>query len=149
VTLTPTQQTARTLAQAERLESQGNAVGAVQLYDAVLRRDPSQEEALAEVGWLEYEAGAQGANGTLLAVGERQEQQAERVAPGAFAPRLYLGSMLLAQGDTAGAVAQYRQFLADHPPPATVRTAAPFITKAFTEAHEVPPPLPLGGSTAG
>jgi tetratricopeptide (TPR) repeat protein len=147
VTLTPTQQTARTLAQAETLESEGNAVGALKLYESVLRRHPSQEEALAEAGWLEYEAGALGRSATLLALGEGREQQAVRVDPGAFAPHLYLGSMLLAQGDPAGAVSEYETFLADHPPSATVRSAATFITKAFTDAHEVPPALPVGGST--
>jgi tetratricopeptide (TPR) repeat protein len=146
VTLTPNQQTARTLAQAETLESQGNAADALTLYESVLRRDPSQEEALAEAGWLEYEAGALARNGILLALGQGREQQAERVDPGAFAPHLYLGSMLLAQGDPAGAASEYTTFLADHPPSATVRSAAPFITKAFTDAHEVPPPLPVGAS---
>ncbi|HXQ62870.1 MAG TPA: hypothetical protein VN796_11090 [Acidimicrobiales bacterium] len=146
VTLTPSQQTARTLAEAETLESRGNAVEAVKLYESVLRRDPSQEEALAELGWLEYQAGADGKDGTLLALGERQEQQAERVDPGDFAPHLYLGSMLLAQGDPAGAATQFRQFLADHPPRATVTSAAPFITEAFSAIHQVPPPLPVGAA---
>ncbi len=144
VTLTGSQQTDRTLAQAETLESQGDVVEALGLYEAVLRRDPTQEQALAEVGWLEYEAGAQGKKASLLSLGERQEQEAERADAGDFAPHLYLGSMLLAQGDPTAAVAQYRQFLADRPPRATVTAAVPFITKAFSEAHLVPPTLPVG-----
>jgi tetratricopeptide (TPR) repeat protein len=149
VTLTQSQQTARTLAQAATLENDGNPVEAVKLYESVLRRDPTQEQALAEVGWLEYEAGAEDRKADLLSLGEQQEQEAARVAPTAFAPHLYLGSMLLAQGDATGAVAQYRLFLAEDPPRATVTTAAPFITKAFTEDHLTPPSLPVGTSPAG
>jgi len=142
VTLTPSQQTAQTLAQAETFESQGDAVEAVKLYTTVLGREPDQEQALAELGWLEYEAGAEGRQSTLLSLGEGEEQRAERVDPGDFAPHLYLGSMLLAQGDATGAVDQYRQFLADHPPRAKVSSAVPFIVRAFTAAHLSLPPLP-------
>ncbi len=150
VTLTPAEQTARTLAQAETLESQGDDVDAVKQYESVLHQDPTQEQALAEVGWLEYEAGAAAKNGTLLSLGETEEQKAQTVDPGDFAPHLYLGSMLLAQGDATGAVAQYRQFLADHPPRAKVKVAAPFIIKAFTAAGQTPPALPVGaGASSG
>jgi hypothetical protein len=149
VTLTGSQQMERTLVQAETLVNRGNVVEALKLYESVLAQDPSQEEALAEVGWLEYEAGAQGEKASLLSLGERQEEQAERVDPGAPAPHLYLGSMLLAQGEPTGAVTQYRLFLADHPPPATVSAAAPFITKAFSETHQVPPALPAAGTSSG
>jgi tetratricopeptide (TPR) repeat protein len=144
VTLTSSQQTARTLAQAETLESQGDAVDAVKLYGTVLRRDPNQEQALAEAGWLEYEAGADAKKSTLLSLGEGDEQRAEQVDPGDFAPHLYLGSMLLAQGDSTGAVDQYRDFLADHPPRAKVTAAVPFIVQAFSDAHLTPPSLPVG-----
>ena len=144
VTLTPSQQTARTLVQAETLESQGDAADAVKLYGTVLRRQPNQEQALAELGWLEYEAGADARKATLLSLGEGEEQRAEQVDPGDYAPHLYLGSMLLAQGDSTAAVVQFRDFLADHPPRAKVTAAVPFIVQAFTEAHLTPPSLPVG-----
>jgi len=149
ISLSGPQARARALAQAETLENQGDAVDALKLYQSVLRKDPTDEEALAEGGWLEYQAGAEGRNGTLLALGERQEQKAEEVAPGAFAPHLYLGSMALAQGNADAAVAQYRQFLADRPPRATVEAAASFITDAFSTAHQPAPALPAAGSSSG
>jgi len=65
-----------------------------------------------------------------------------RVEPGAYAPHLYLGSMLLAEGNDNGAVAQYRQFLADKPPTAEVRAAQQFIDEAFDGAHQPVPALP-------
>jgi tetratricopeptide (TPR) repeat protein len=147
VTLSASQQTARTLAQAQTLENEGDAADAVKLYQSVLQRQPNQEEALAEVGWLEYEAGAQAKQATLLARGQRQEQKAESIDRRAFAPHLYLGSMFLAEGRPGQAVAEYRQFLADHPPRATVVAAAPFVTRAFSAAHQPVPPLPLAAST--
>jgi tetratricopeptide (TPR) repeat protein len=149
VTLSGSEATERSLAQAETLESQGDDVDALKLYQAVLRQDPTEEEALAEVGWLEYEAGARAKNSKLLSLGQQQELKAERVAPAAFAPHLYLGSMLLAEGDSAGAVAQYRQFLTDHPPRSNVTAAEPFIIKAFSAAHLALPALPAGGAASG
>jgi tetratricopeptide (TPR) repeat protein len=144
VTLTKQQQLLRTLTQAETLESQGNAAEAVKLYGTVLQQDPNQEQALAEVGWLEYEAGAESKQGRLLSLGESEEERAATVDPGDFAPHLYLGSMLLAQGDATGSVAQYRLFLADHPPRARVTASVPFIIEAFSDAHVPPPALPVG-----
>jgi tetratricopeptide (TPR) repeat protein len=144
VTLSPSQQVQRTLAQAQTLEGQGDAAGAVTLYQSVLSQHPKQEEALAEMGWLEYEAGAEAKQGTLLALGQQQERRAESVDPSAFAPHLYLGSMLLAENHPVQAVAEYRLFLADHPPRATVSSAVPFLTKAFAGAHQPLPALPLG-----
>ena len=99
---------------------------------------------MAELGWLEYEAGAEAKQATLLSLGEGEEQRAEQVDPGDYAPHLYLGSMLLAQGDSPAAVVQYRDFLADHPPRAKVTAAVPFIVQAFSDAHQTPPSLPVG-----
>jgi tetratricopeptide (TPR) repeat protein len=147
VTVSGSEQTARTLAQAQILEGRGDAAGALKLYGSVLRQQPNQEEALAESGWLEFEAGAEARQATLLTLGEQQERKAESAAPSAFAPHLYLGSMLLAEGHPVKAVAEYRQFLADHPPRATVATAVPFLTKAFADAHEPLPELPTGKSS--
>jgi hypothetical protein len=149
VALSSSQQLMRTLAQAETLESEGDDVEAVKLYASVLRQDPTQEQALAEVGWLEFEAGAEARKATLLSLGERDEEEAESVDPGDYAPHLYLGSMLLAQDDATGAVDQYRLFLKDGPPEAKVKASSSFIVQAFTDAHLTPPALAVGGSAGG
>lgn len=141
------QQVARTVAQAETLENEGEAAEAVTLYESVLRQDPTEEDALAEAGWLEFEAGVAADNATLLARGRQHEQEAERVDASAFAPHLYLGSMLLVEGDASGAVAEYRQFLADHPPQDELEAAAPFIAKAAAQAHVPAPTLPPASVT--
>jgi tetratricopeptide (TPR) repeat protein len=132
----------RTLAQAEELESSGNAAEALRLFQQVLAQDPDQPDALAQSGWLEFEAGVTSKNATVLSQAQNQEQAAARADPGAYAPHLYLGSMFLAEGNAADAVTQYRQFLADGPPPAEVQAAQPFIDQAFQKVGEAVPALP-------
>jgi len=141
VSLSPAAQLRRTLAQAETLEAAGDASGALGLYQQVLAGDPTNGEALAQSGWLEYEAGVQAKDAAVLAKAQQSEEAALRSEPGAYAPHLYLGSMLLAEGDATGAVDQYRQFLADGPPAAEVRAAQGFVDEAFQKAGQpVPPP---------
>ena len=67
-----------------------------------------------------------------------------KLAPDDYAARLYLGTVLLQQdGNAAGAVAQYRMFLADGPPTALVEQAAPVISAAYQKAG-----LPLPAALA-
>jgi len=142
VSLSRAAQLRRTLAQAETLEAAGNGSGALRLYQQMLGQDPANGEALAESGWLEFEAGVKAKDSAVLARAQQSEQAALRAEPGAYAPHLYLGSMLLAEGDATGAVGQYRQFLADGPPPAEVRIAQTFVDEAFQKAGEPVPPPP-------
>jgi tetratricopeptide (TPR) repeat protein len=142
VSLSHGAQLQRTLAQAETLETAGNASGALRLYHQVLVQDPNQPEALAESGWLEYQAGVQAQDAGLLSSAQQLEQEAQRAEPGAYAPHLYLGSMFLAEGDAMGAVTQYRRFLSDGPPQGEVRAAQPFIAEAFHKAGLPVPAMP-------
>ncbi len=148
VSLSRAAQLRRTLAQAETLESEGDVSDAVPLFEEVLARDPTQPDALAQLGWLEYEAGVASRDPAVLAKAQQLEETALRAAPDAYAPHLYLGSMLLAEGDNTGAVAQYRQFLADAPPTAEVRAAQQFIDEAFKAVHQPVPALPGVTSSA-
>jgi hypothetical protein len=138
------QQVARALAQAQALELEGRDSQALVLYHQVLVKDPDQQEALAESGWLEFEAGVLARKPSLLEAGQAEEERAERVGPGAFAPHLYLGSMLLVEGQPAQAADQFSQFLADHPPPAEEHAAWPYVVRAFTQAGRAVPPAPPG-----
>ncbi|HUO48707.1 MAG TPA: hypothetical protein VMU09_07740, partial [Acidimicrobiales bacterium] len=72
------------------------------------------------------------------------EEAAVRADSRAYAAHLYLGSMLLTEGDAQGAVGEYRAYLADHPPASSVAAAASFITRAFTQAGQPVPALPAG-----
>lgn len=142
ISLSRQQSLERELAQAQSLEASGDAPEALVVYHEVLQQDPTEEEALAESGWLEFQAGAQAKNSSLLSQGQEDEQKAEQSDPGAFAPHLYLGSMLLVEDDYAEAVAQYELFLSDGPPSSTVSSAAPFIDRAYEGAGLTPPSVP-------
>jgi tetratricopeptide (TPR) repeat protein len=145
VRLSAQQQLQRTLAQAETLESEGNSAQALRLYQQVLKQYPDQELALSESGWLEFEAGVDAKNSSLLSKGQAAEQKAETADPGGFAAHLYLGSMFLVEGQNQMAVDQYKQFLADGPPTSVVDDATPYIDRAFSESGLPPPTLSTGG----
>jgi hypothetical protein len=148
VSLSPGAQLQRTLAQAETLQSAGDGTEALRLYDQVLAQDPSQPVALAQAGWLEFEAGAKSGDASVLTKTKDTEQTAPPPSPGSYAPHLYLGSMFLAEGEGASSLAQYRQFLADGPPVAEVVLAKPFITQAAHAAGQPVPSMPGAGGSS-
>jgi cytochrome c-type biogenesis protein CcmH len=130
-----TQQIEETLDQAAGDENQGQVGEAAQLYQTVLDRHPENEVALAQLGWLEYQTGVQGSSATLINDARRKLTAAVGLDPGDYAARLYLGTLLFQRdGDAAGAVSQYGQFLADHPPAALVAQAAPEVRAAYQKA---------------
>lgn len=135
------QQIERGLAQAVVLVGEGQDVEALQAYEGVLAVSPHQPTALAEMGWLEWESGSQSQSTSLEAKGQAEVVEAAKVAPGFYAARAYLGTIEVDRGDATAAVAQYRKFLADHPPKTWVKDYAPEIRTAFTHAGQ---PLPAG-----
>ncbi len=135
------QQVERGLAQAVVLVGEGKDVQALQAYEGVLEEAPNQPTALAEMGWLEWESGSQSQDASLEAKGRAEVAKAVQVAPGFYAARAYLGTIDVDRGDATAAVAQYRKFLADHPPKTWVKDYAPEIRTAFTHAAQ---PVPAG-----
>jgi hypothetical protein len=139
--LTASQQEARTLDQAATEVSQGQLGPAADLYQSVLAKDPRQEVALAQLGWIEYRVGTTGANSSLLTDARAKLERAVTLAPGDYAARLYLGTLLLLQDhDPGGAVNQYRAFLADSPPASVLHQAAPELRQAYGQAGVALPP---------
>lgn len=132
------------LAQAEALDAAGQPARALALYEDVLRRQPGQPEAAAEAGWIEFSTGVTAGRADLVRRGQADETSAVRAAPGAWAPRLYLGSMYATEGDDTDAVAQFRQLLDDHPPTAALQAAMGTVAAAFKGAGQPLPPLPAG-----
>jgi len=146
VTLTPSQQIEVTLAQAATDENRGQLGPAAQLYQSVLTGHPDNEVAMAQLGWLEFETGQQGSSASLISDARSKLNRAIGLDPGDYAARLYLGTLLLQQdGNASGAVVQYRRFLADGPPAAVLRQAAPEIRSAYQKAGlPVPPQAAVG-----
>ncbi len=119
---------------------------ALALYRNVLASNPNQPQALAETGYLEWEAGFSAGDRAQERQGRSLVERSLAVQPDDYAAHLFLGTMDLEQGhDAAAAVKQYRAFLAEHPPKDRVTAAAKLITQAFTEAGQ---PLPSGVPSA-
>jgi hypothetical protein len=144
----PAQEIQRELAQATALVNQGSTSSiseALTIYQRILDQAPNQPQALAELGWLEWTAGAKADDPTLVAEGKSLVEHSLKIRPDDYAARFYLGTMLLKQGDPTDAIAQYRLFLSQGPPSSEVTTAAPLIREAFTDAKQ---PLPAGVPTS-
>ncbi len=144
VSVTQSQRIQQTLDQAASLENQGQLGPAAQLYQSVLAGHPDNEVALAQLGWLEYQTGRSGNSPALVRDGEAKLDRAARIDPGDYAASLYLGTILLRDGNAAGAVGQYQRFLGDNPPSAVVQQATPELRQAFQQAG-VPVPAELAG----
>ncbi len=138
------------VAQAATLVSEGHVVTALELYEKVLSENPKQPEALAEGGWLEWQTGSQTHDAALESAGQAMVTRATVVDPGFYAGHLYLGTIeLLGADDPSAAVHEYQALLSEHPPAASLASAAGDIRQAFTDAGLPVPagvPEPKGGS---
>jgi cytochrome c-type biogenesis protein CcmH len=142
VSLSPSQQVARSLDQAAAIENQGHLGQAAQLYQTVLTSHPDNEVALAQLGWLEYRIGRQGASSSLIGDARVKLNRAATLNPGDYAVHLYLGTVMLQhEGNAPGAVDQFSLFLASKPPVAVVAEAASVLRQAYTTAGR---PIPSG-----
>ncbi len=132
---TPQQQIEESLAEAASLENSGDLGQAASDYQSVLKSHPDNEVAVAQLGWLEYELGQSGKSASLIADARVKLNRAVLLDPDDYAARLYLGTLLLQQdSNAAAAVAQYQKFLANSPPAALLKQAAPELRTAYQQA---------------
>ncbi|HXR53872.1 MAG TPA: hypothetical protein VN793_02380 [Acidimicrobiales bacterium] len=125
--------------------TQSSLSQALIVYRTVLSEDPNQPQALAETGWLVWEAGFSGGDATLESQGKALVQRSVTVERNDFAAHLFLGTIELKQDhDPAAAVTQYKAFLSEHPPKARITSAAPLIRQAFGDLGQ-PVPAAVGG----
>lgn len=116
------------LQEAGSLLQQGRAVEAVKLYDTILKRDPKQPVALAYRGWLVRLAG-------LKAEGLGYVDRAVAADPTYPDAHFFRGMMLWEDNkDPAGAVAEFRLFLANNPPGSMVSLVTDALKRASAEA---------------
>jgi tetratricopeptide (TPR) repeat protein len=117
------------LDRAHQLEGQGEVVEALKLYDAVLREDPQNVEALTYRGWLLKLAG-------LTDQAQASLDQALRVNP-AYPDAHFFKGMLLYQDrrDPAAAVVEFDAYLASNPPAETVEAVQGVRERARAEAE--------------
>lgn len=131
------------LSQATDLVNEGTPSSlsqALTLYQAVLVEDPNQPQALAELGYLEWEAGYARDDAALEKRGKVSVERSLAVESDDSAAHLFLGTIDLEGGhNPAAAVAQYRLFLAEHPPKAQLSKAAPLVRQAYSQARVAVP----------
>ena len=135
--VTPTQATKidQLLSQAASLVQSGKVGEALPLYHQVLTIDPNQPEALAQSGWLTFEAGSAASSSALMARGEAEVRAAVSADPGLFAGHLYLGVIeLMGEGNPSAALGEFTKFLALKPPAYWVGVAQPYMARAASEA---------------
>jgi tetratricopeptide (TPR) repeat protein len=127
------------LALAHQYESQGKAVDALKQYDAVLKDDPSNVEALTYRGWLLKLAG-------LTDQAQAAIEKAIATDP-TYPDAHFFDGMLLFQDrkDPAAAIPQLEAYLASQPPPPADAVQA--VQQVLDQARQavtttVPPPTP-------
>jgi tetratricopeptide (TPR) repeat protein len=122
------------LTKAHTLESQGKATDALKLYDAVLRAQPANVEALTYKGWLLARAG-------LLDQGLTSLDQAVAADP-RYPDAHFFRGMVLYEGrhDPVAAVPELEAFLANNPPPNAVPAVQDVLNRAKADAAKAKPP---------
>ena len=113
---------------AHQYDAEGEAVEALKLYDAVLKEDPLNVEALTYRGWLLKRAG-------LADPAQASLDKALTIDPSYGDARFFRG-MLLYQDrkDPAAAIPEFEAYLASNPPPETVEAVQGVLSRAKAEA---------------
>jgi len=115
---------AQRLALAHQLESQGKAVDALKQYDAVLKEDPTNVEALTYRGWLLRLAG-------LIDQAQAALDQAVSVDPGFPDAHFFRGMILFKdRNNPAAAIPEFETYLASNPAPDTVQAVQDVLNQA-------------------
>lgn len=139
-TLTPAQHVVQDLAQGRILAAKNDDLNAIKEFSKVLAIDPNQPEALAYRGWLVRLAGVARHDPGLVAQGRASVQAAIVADPTYPDAHAFMGYILFQDAhDPAGAVAQFRQFLADRPPAAMVSLTRNVVAQAFATTGQVVP----------
>jgi tetratricopeptide (TPR) repeat protein len=118
------------LAAAQQDISQGKAVDALKLYDQVLKQDPNNAQALTFRGWI-----LESANLHDQALASLDKALASDPT---FAMAHYFKGAVLFQGkgDPAGAVKEFKAFLASNPPADAAKTAQDALNQAKQAAGQ-------------
>ena len=127
-------------------EDRNNPLGAIKLYQQVLKSEPDQIEALAGEGWLLAQTGQP----ALLQQGLGLLVRAEQVDPSYTAAHLYRGIALLGEGDYGGAAPELQWYLAHSPDPQLVASVKSALAKARSglAASSAPTPASTPASTS-
>lgn len=136
ITLNKSEQIEEQLSQASELGTEGKVVEAIDLYNEVLVESPRQPEALTYRGWLERLIGLRAGDNSLVRSGDLSVEHATVVAPHYPDAHALFGVILLEdRHDLAGAISQFRDFLAEHPEHSLLAFLQSSIEAAFKADH--------------
>jgi tetratricopeptide (TPR) repeat protein len=117
------------LARAEALVQQNKVLDALKLYDQIIKADPKNAAALAERGWVTHSVPG------FEAKGLEYVERAIAADPSYAEAHFFRGMILWRDNhDPAGAVAEFRLFLANNPSGAEAETVKAMLQQAATEA---------------
>jgi hypothetical protein len=135
--------------QANQLVNKGDLTGALKLYDAVLKDNPNQPEALANEGWLIAQAGmaANPVRPDLIDSGLARIDAAERIDDTYAAAHFFRGYVLFrGKNDARDAVTELRLYLSSVDPSSPeVPQVEQLLQQAIAAAGPNLPPAPSGG----
>ena len=121
------------MAQALQLETQGKAADALKIYDSLLEADPKNVQALAYRGWLLERAG-------FADLAMASLDQAVGLDPRYPDAHFFRGMVLYRdRKDPAGAVTEFRAFLANNPPQEMVGAVTQELEAAMADAGKPAP----------
>jgi hypothetical protein len=146
ITISQQELIAQQISEATGFNDENQDLAALQLFEKVLQEDPTNAEALAEAGWLQWKSGFQQHNVAVTNVGRANVVKSIRVAPTAYRGHLYDGLILMFEDvNYKAAAVQFTEFLTDHPPKTDLELVASDVALAYTKAGE---PIPLAVSAA-
>jgi tetratricopeptide (TPR) repeat protein len=141
VTQSRQQLIAQQLNQALAANNSGDVGTALNLYGKVLTEAPSNYDALAYAGYLQWSIGAKSHVANLVKIGRAEIEKALQVAPNNYEAHLFEGLVLANQDhDYAAAVAQFNDYLADNPPIGQLPQAAADAAPSYKALGQ---PLPM------
>jgi tetratricopeptide (TPR) repeat protein len=127
------------LQQAQTDLGNGRYLEAVKRFDAVIKQDPRNPEALAYRGWILHLTGNAAKDSSLINEAMASVQAAEAADPKYPDAHFFAGEILLRdRNDGAAAAAEFRQFLADNPPPAMIPEVQGELNAALAQAKASP-----------
>jgi tetratricopeptide (TPR) repeat protein len=141
VTQSQQQQIEQQLNEALQANNRGDVGTALNLYDQVLSEDPSDPNALAYAGYLQWNIGSKSHVANLVKIGRAEIEKAVHVSPSNPEGHLFYGLVLANQDhDDAAAVEQFNDYLADGPPVAQTSKVSADVAPSYQAVGQPLPP---------
>ena len=141
ITQSGQQQIERQLEEALQANNRGDVGTALNLYDQVLSEDPSDPNALAYAGYLQWNIGSKSHVANLVKIGRAEIERALHVSPSNPQGHLFYGLVLANQDHNyAGAVEQFNDYLADGAPVAQTAKVSADVAPSYQAVGQPLPP---------